>query len=247
MQDCKDNPTPLVTKLSTESREENEPRFPYREAVGSLLHLSTKTRPDLAYAVNVESRTLENPDKTAVQNMKRTHKYLQRTQDLKIKYASTKGETIKLEAFSDADYAGDTKDKKSTTGYVIFMAGGLITWCSRKQEIVALSTTEADIAAAECCKELKYLKPIIQELTNMKVEINMYGGNQSAIKQIDSGQVNRKNKHMDACYHYISEQLAKGLFCIKYCKSEQQTADNYTKPLPVVCFTEFRDLMLRIN
>jgi hypothetical protein len=72
MQDCKHSPTPLVTKPSTESREENESRFPYREAVGSLLHLSTKTRPDLVYAVNVESHTLENPDKTAMQNVKRT-------------------------------------------------------------------------------------------------------------------------------------------------------------------------------
>jgi hypothetical protein len=65
------------------------------------------------------------------------------------------------------------------------MAGGPITWCSRKQEIVALSPTEAEyIAAAECCKELKYLKTIIQELTNIKVEINLYVDNQSAIKQI---------------------------------------------------------------
>jgi hypothetical protein len=128
------------------------------------------------------------------------------------------------------------------------MAGGPITWCSRKQEMVALSTTEAKyIAAAECCKELKYLKTIIQELTNIKVEINMYVDNQSAIKQIESGQVIRKNKHIDVRYHYISEQLAKGLFCIKYCKSEQQTADIYTKPLPVVLFNKFRDLMLRRN
>jgi hypothetical protein len=68
---------------------------------------------------------------------------------------------------------------------VIFMAGGPITWCSRKQEIVALSTAGAEyIAAAECCKELKYLTTIIQELTNIKVEMNMYVDNQSAIKQI---------------------------------------------------------------
>jgi hypothetical protein len=71
--------------------------------------------------VNVESCTLENPDKTAIQNVKKTLKYLQGIQDLKIKCSSTKGETIKLEAFSDVDYAGDTKNRKSTTGYVIFL------------------------------------------------------------------------------------------------------------------------------
>jgi hypothetical protein len=116
--------------------------------------------------------------------------------------------------------AGDTKDRTRTTRYVTFKAGGPITWYSRKQEIVALSTTEAEyIAAAECCKELKYLKTIIQELTNIKAEINMYVDNESAIKQIESGQVSRKNKHIDVYYYYyISEQLAKGLFCIQYCK-----------------------------
>jgi pyridoxine 5'-phosphate synthase PdxJ len=72
------------------------------------------------------------------------------------------------------------------------MAGGPLTWCLRKQEIVPLSTTEAEyIAAAECCKKLKYLKTIIQELTNIKVEVNLYVDNQSAIKQIESGQVGR--------------------------------------------------------
>jgi hypothetical protein len=90
------------------------------------------------------------------------------------------------------------------------MADGPITWCLRKQKIVALLTTEAKyIAAAECCKELKYLKTIIQELTNIKAEINMYVDNESAIKQIESGQVSTKNKHIDVYYYYIIEQLAK--------------------------------------
>jgi hypothetical protein len=74
----------------------------------------------------------------------------------------------------------------------------------RKREIVALSTTEAEyIATAECCKELKYLKTLIQELTHIKVEMDMYGDNQSAIKQTESGQVSRKNNHIDVRYHYI--------------------------------------------
>jgi hypothetical protein len=90
-----------------------------------------------------------------------------------------------LEAFSDANYAGDEKDKKSVTECVIMMSGGPISWCSRKQSIVALSTTEAEyIAAGESCKELKCLKMLIEKLTGKRLEAELYVDNQSAIKLI---------------------------------------------------------------
>jgi hypothetical protein len=95
--------------------------------------MTSKTRLGMAFAVNVESHTLENPDKIAVQNVKRTLRYVKGTQDTGIKYTSSDSETVKLEAFSDADYAGDVK--KSVTGYVIIMSGGPISWCSRKQSM----------------------------------------------------------------------------------------------------------------
>ncbi|XP_033611098.1 secreted RxLR effector protein 161-like [Cryptotermes secundus] len=133
----------------------------------------------MAFAVNVESRTLENRDKIAVQNVKRTLRYVKGTQDSGIKYTLSDSKTMKLEAFSDGDYAGDAKDRKSLTGYVIMMSGGPISWCSRKQSIVALSTTEAKhIAAAECCKELKYLKTLIEELTGKRAEAELCVDNQ---------------------------------------------------------------------
>jgi hypothetical protein len=98
------------------------------------------------------------------------------------------------------------------------MSGRSISWCSRKESIVALSTTEAEyIAAAECCKELKYLKMLIEELTGKRVEAELCVDNQSAIKLTESGQVTRKSKYIDIRYHYISEQLREKLFSIKYC------------------------------
>ncbi|XP_033610933.1 secreted RxLR effector protein 161-like [Cryptotermes secundus] len=144
----------------------------------------------MAFVVNVESQTLENPDKMAAQNVKRTLRYVKGTRDSGIKYTSPDSETVKLEAFSDADYAGDVKNRKSVTGYVIMMPGGPISWCSGKQSIVALSATEAEyIAAAECCKELKYLKTFIEQLTGERVEAELCVDSQSAIKLIESGQV----------------------------------------------------------
>jgi len=107
-----------------------------------------------------------------------------------------------------------------------------ISWCSRKQRIVALSTTEAEyIAAAECCKELSYVKSLLSELMNTEVPTTLYVDNQSAIKLIKSGQMNWQSKHIDVRYHYISEKLNENLFQLQYCRSEDQLADIFTKPL----------------
>ena len=220
MQESREIKTPMATTPPSNDKGENDIRFPYREAVGSLLYITSKTRPNTAFAVNVESQTLENPDKIAVQNVKRTLRYVKGTRDSGIKYTSSDTITVKLEAFSDADYAGYVKDRMSIIGYVIMMSGGQISWCSSEQSIVALSTTEAEyIAAAECCKELKYLKMLIEELTGKRVEAELCVDNQSAMKLIESGQVTRRSKHIDVRYHYISEQLKEKPFSIEYCNT----------------------------
>ncbi|XP_077282834.1 uncharacterized protein LOC143908877 [Temnothorax americanus] len=126
--------TPLA-KGEESVREPVKINYPYREAIGSLLYLSSKTRPDLAQAVRFGSR------------------YLNGTRDQGISFSSeTNGNEII--AYCDSDYAGDPDTRKSTTGCIIFYCGGPVSWCSRKQSIVATSSTEAKyIAAAECCKE----------------------------------------------------------------------------------------------
>ncbi|PNF15680.1 hypothetical protein B7P43_G14259 [Cryptotermes secundus] len=132
MQESREMKTPMAMTTPTNDKGENEKndiRFPYREAVGSLLYMTSKTRPDMAFAVNVVSRTLENPDKIAVQNVKRTPRYVKGTRDSGIEYTSSDSKTVKLEAFSDADCAGDVKDRKSITGYVIIMVLSETEYC----------------------------------------------------------------------------------------------------------------------
>jgi hypothetical protein len=138
--------------------------FSYREAIGCLQQISCKTRPDIAFSVNFESRAQDKPEHEDFQNVKRTLSYLNGTRKEGIKYYASNTEDIII-AYSGSDYAGDTKDRKSTTGYVMMYTGGPITWCSRKQCVTALPTTEAEyIAAATCCKEIQFLKSILSEL-----------------------------------------------------------------------------------
>lgn len=138
------------------------------------------------------------------------------------------------------------KTRKSTTGYVIFFGGGPISWCSRKQPIVATSSTEAEyIAAADCCKEILYLKSLLEELLTEKVNVNIKVDNQSAIKLIQNGVINRKSKHIDVKYHFIHEKLKDKIITVDYCQTDKQIADLFTKPFGKIKFTFCKEMLVR--
>lgn len=137
--------------------------FLYKEMVGSMLYVSSRTRPDISYAVNYSSRYTENHLQENISDAKHIMKYLNRNTGQGLEYCDSKPDDI-LDAYCDADFAGDTETRQSTTGYIIFYTNGAITWCLRKQSIIALSSTEAEyVAAAECYKELLYLKTLFKD------------------------------------------------------------------------------------
>ncbi|XP_044019556.1 secreted RxLR effector protein 161-like [Aphidius gifuensis] len=119
---------------------------PFREAVGSLLFLSMVTRPDIAFAVNSVSQHCNNYQRPHWEAVKRIIKYLKGTLEFGIKFES--GKNIKLVAFADADFSGDTTTRKSTSGYLLESNNCPIIWGSRKQKAIALSTAEAEFVAA---------------------------------------------------------------------------------------------------
>lgn len=144
------------------------------------------------------------------------------------------------------DYAGDPETRKSTTGFVVMFCGGPISWCSRKQHVVAMSSTEAEyIAAAECCRELLYLRSVIEELVSVPITVNINIDNQSAIALIKNGVVNRRSKHIDVRYHFINEKFNEGLINIKYCSTKTQIADIFTKALGTIQFQELKSKLIK--
>lgn len=234
-------PIQQVDQTKTELINNN---YPYREIVGSLLYLSTKTRPDIAYGINFCSRYVERPTNERIRDVKHVLKYLNGSRNLGIEY-KTNNKTRVLDAYCDADYAGDPETRKSTTGYIIFFAGGAISWSSRKQPVIALSSTEAEyIAAAECCKELLYLKSLLEELLNETIEIELKVDNQSAIALMKNGIVNKRSKHIDVKFHFVHELVRNGTVRLKYCPTNRQIADTFTKPLKAVQFINLRNHIL---
>ena len=160
-------PLPTSLKLSVkqspnEQEEEYLQKVPYASAVGSLMYAMVCTRPDLAHAVGVVSRFLSNPGKEHWNAVKWILRYLQGTSSLKLCFGTEKPI---LCGYTDSDMAGDVDSRRSTSGYLVTFAGGAVSWQSRLQKCIALSTTEAEfIAATEACKELLWMKKFLNEL-----------------------------------------------------------------------------------
>ncbi|XP_038891601.1 secreted RxLR effector protein 161-like [Benincasa hispida] len=134
----------------------------YKQMVGSLMYLTT-TRLDIMYVVSLISRFMESPTELHLLTAKRILCYLKGTPGLGILYQ--KGEKLNLVGFNDSDYAGDLNDRKSTSGYVFMLGSGAISWSSKKQSIVTLSTIEVEIVAATSCAcQAIWLRNILENL-----------------------------------------------------------------------------------
>ena len=162
----------------------------YREIVGSLLYLANATRPDISYAVNVLSRHQLNPTKNEWKMVDRLLKYLVYSKDLSLVYRGKGDKNNPLDAFSDASLA-DSRNSITTCGYLIRLFEDIISWKTRKQSHVALSTCEAEyIAMSEACKELVALSLTMKEFTNLSLyPMKIFCDNNAAItsSQIEGG------------------------------------------------------------
>ncbi|XP_043695672.1 secreted RxLR effector protein 161-like [Telopea speciosissima] len=151
MEDCKPVSTPMMTrcKLTKDDASPSVDHTTYRSMIRSLLYL-TVSRPDILQAVCMVARFQVGPKETHVAAMKRIFRYLKGSIDYGLWYPRTKDFT--LSAYSDANWAGDVDDRKSTSGGAFYLGGSLVAWHSKKQDSVSLSTAEAEyIAATSCC------------------------------------------------------------------------------------------------
>ena len=202
---------------------------PYASAVGSLMYAMVCTRPDIAHAVGVVSRFLSNPGKKHWEAVKWILRYLRGTSKLGITFGN--GEPM-LVGYTDSDMAGNKDNMKSTSGYLMLFAGGAVSWQSRLQKCVALSTTEAEyMAATEACKELLWLKRFMQELGFMQQRYVVLCDNQSAIHLAKNSMFHKRTKHIDVRYHWIRDAIEDKLFELDKVHTDDNCSDMLTKAL----------------
>ena len=227
-------PTPMTDHdLGSHDGElDRELRTLYLQAIGSLLFLANRTRPDMEYAVNFLARFSHNPSIQHWNAVKRVFRYLAGTVDLGIRF-QTRAEEPFLFGYSDADFAGDIDERKSTSGYLFIFGGGPISWKSQRQRTVTLSTTEAEYAAlTEAVRESNSIRQLLTELgIAVSQPIPILEDNLSTISLANNHANHKRSKHVDIRNHYCREQATTGNIAIRYISTDKQAADSLTKPL----------------
>ena len=147
--------------------------------------------------------------------------------------------------YSDADYAGDLDDRHSTSGNVFLMSCGSISWLSKKQPVVTLSTTEAEyIALSTATQETVWLRQLLLDFgVQQDQATTIMEDNQGAIFIAKNPVTHARSKHIDVRYHYIREALRDGTIDLQYCPTQEMTADILTKPLHKGRFESLREKM----
>ncbi|XP_070013245.1 secreted RxLR effector protein 161-like [Nicotiana sylvestris] len=181
----------------------------YRSIFGSLLYL-TASRPDIVFSVGICARFQSNPKESYLKAAKRILRYLKGTQDLVLYYPSSN--SLNLIGYANADYASYLVDKKSTSGMDHFLHSCLISWGTRKQNSVALSTAEAEyVAAASCCAQLLCIKQQLEDFGVLTKSVPLLCDNTSALNMAKNPVQHKRTKHIDVRHHFLRDNVEKWL------------------------------------
>jgi len=245
-------PIPVGVKLSaeqcpkTQEEEEDMSRVPYASAVGSLMYAMVCTRPEIAHAVGILSRFMSNPGKEYWTAVKRVFRYLRGTSDYGLCYQGRPGleRMLEIRGFVDADWAGDLDQRRSTSGYVFSLFGGAVSWMSKRQSVVALSTTEAEyIAATHASKEAVWLQRLCSSMGLVQQAIRIDYDSQSVIFLAKNPAYHSKTKHIDVQYHFVRDMVeAKRVLLVKV-DTLKNVADALTKSVSTQKFSWCRETM----
>ncbi|CAJ2652613.1 unnamed protein product [Trifolium pratense] len=244
MQDCNTVCTPIVLGCKLVKDENGKPAdaTSYKQMIGCLMYL-LETRPDLTYSVCLAARYMDKPTEMHVIAVKRIMRYLKGTMSYGILYKSTDGENVTLVGWTDSDYARDYDDRKSTSGYVFSIGTSAISWSSKKQPIVTLSTTEAEfIAAASSACQGIWLRNVLKQLRQEQVTCTtIYCDNSSSIKLSKNPVMHGRSKHIDVRYHFLRDLNNDGVIELNQFRTSKQIAYIMTKALKVDTFCKLRE------
>ena len=212
----------------------------YKSALGSLLYLSTWTHPEISFPVNVLARFSNAPRKCHWIGLKRVVRYLMGAADQGVSYHFANDGVLRVQGFCDSDYSNCVKSRKSQTGFVFTINGSPIAWCSRRQEVVSLSSTEAElIALTAAAQEAVWVERLFSQLQCGYVEksLTLYCDNQPSIYLAQSDATfHSRTKHIDTRYYWVRDLLASKIFTLKHIQGAVNPADIFTKGVSAPLF-----------
>ena len=240
MDDCKPIKTPMPTNghLDLDEGGKSVDQTLYRSMIGSLLYL-TASRPDIMFSVCMCARFQANTKESHISAVKRILRYLKHMPSIGLWYP--KGASFTLLGYSDSDFAGCRVDRKSTSGGCHLLGRSLVSWSSKKQNSVALSTAEAEyIAAGACCAQILYMKQSLLDYGVVLDRIPLLCDNESAVKIANNPVQHSRTKHIDIRHHFLRDHVARNDILLCGVRSEDQLADIFTKPLDESTFCRLR-------
>ncbi|GJW49138.1 retrovirus-related pol polyprotein from transposon TNT 1-94 [Tanacetum coccineum] len=226
---------PMKTPISTETKlikdveGESVDDTKYRGMIGSLLYL-TASRPDIMFSVCLCTRFQEDPKTSHLEAVKRIFCYVKGTTHLELWYP--KGSNIETIVYADSDHAGDYMDRKSTSGICMFMGCCLTSWFSKKQTILAISTTKAEyVSARKSCQQALWMKQALVDYGIRLDDVPILCDNKGAIDLSKNPVQHSRTKHIEIRHHFLRDNVQKGNISIEKVSSEDNIADILTKPL----------------
>jgi hypothetical protein len=213
----------------------------YRSMIGSLLYLCA-SRSNIMLSVCMCARFQANPKEVHLRAVKRIMRYLVYTPKFGLWYP--KGSTFDLIGYSDADYARCKIDRKSTSGTCQFLGRSLVSWASKKQNSVALSTVEAEyIVVGHFCAQLLWMRQTPRDYGYKLSKVPILCDNESAIRMTDNPVEHSRTKHIDIWYHFLIDHQQMGDIEIAYVSTHNQLADIFTKPLDEKTFSKLMNVL----
>jgi len=208
-------------------------KVPFATLLGRWAYLCNWTHPDAQYACSLLARTQKDPKPEHWKALKHLSRYLAGTRNMMLVYALDLNATELFTPYSDSDYAGDSDSARSTSGMVMKMGTGAISWSSKLQPIVALSSTEAEyVAACKAGQEAVWVRQFLEAVGyDMSAPATMFVDNKSAVCVARNPEHQTRMKHINVCWHWLRECVEKKVFKIEHIPTDQMPADILTKAL----------------
>ena len=218
----------------------------YRGIVGSLGYLVNMTRPDLAWSYSELSKYVQYPGKAHMDAAQHVLRYLRGTYDQAIVYEKCDALANTLLGLVDSDWAADLDSRRSHTGYVLMMSGGAISWKSRRQDCVSLSTSEAEyVAASQCGQEVLYLREILRDFGyTPTLPTKVYEDNLACIAMSENPVRRKFSRHIDIRRYFVRDLVAHSIMKLEPLRTHFMVADALTKSLPAPAHAKHRDVMI---
>lgn len=197
------------------------------------IYISIHSRPDISAPVAILAQHIKGTKQIDWNELQRICRYLNATRHYQLRLSFDSSDSEELIGFADANWAEDRASRKFNTGYLFKLSGGTISWASKKQNCVSVSSTEAEIVAlSEASRECVLIRKLLGFLDQPQNQATIiFEDNKGCISNIHSPDQSPRSKHIDTQYFYTRDQEEKGVIKVTYCPSEINEADILTKPL----------------